>query len=90
MFCQEERIGVSRAPFLCSCGASTFLHGEDLVPYGTRQPCLMRLTAPGAWRADDSVMEPGRFAPLARMFLFPDPSGLLLKATWLRTEEARP
>lgn len=36
------------------------------------------------------VMEPGRFAPLARMFLFPDPSGLLLKATWLRTEEARP
>jgi hypothetical protein len=50
----------------------------------------MRLTAPGAWRADDSVMEPGRFAPLARMFLFPDPSGLLLKATWLRTEEARP
>ena len=34
------------------------------------------------------VLEPGRFAPMVRMFLFPDPSGLLLKATWLRTESA--
>ena len=34
------------------------------------------------------VLEPGRFAPMARMFLFQDPSGLLLKATWLRTESA--
>ena len=31
------------------------------------------------------VLEPGRFAPMARMFLFQDPSGLLLKAIWLRT-----
>ena len=30
----------------------------------------------------------GRFAPMVRMFLFPDPSGLLLKATWLRAENA--
>jgi catechol 2,3-dioxygenase-like lactoylglutathione lyase family enzyme len=28
------------------------------------------------------VIEPGRFAPAIRMFLFPDPSGLLLKAVW--------
>ena len=34
------------------------------------------------------VLEPGRFAPMVRMFLFPDPSGLLLKATWLRPESA--
>ena len=34
------------------------------------------------------VLEPGRFAPMVRMFLFPDPSGLLLKATWLRAENA--
>jgi catechol 2,3-dioxygenase-like lactoylglutathione lyase family enzyme len=33
------------------------------------------------------VLEPGRFAPTVRMFLFPDPSGLLLKATWLRPEQ---
>ena len=32
------------------------------------------------------VLEPGRFAPMARTFLFPDPSGLLLKAIWLQTE----
>ena len=31
-----------------------------------------------------AIIEPGRFAPGVRMFLFPDPSGLLLKATWLR------
>lgn len=30
------------------------------------------------------VLEPGRFAPGVRMFLFPDPSGLLLKPTWIR------
>ena len=34
------------------------------------------------------VLEPGRFAPMVRMFLFPDPSGLLLKATWIRAEKA--
>ena len=34
------------------------------------------------------VLEPGRFAPMVRMFLFQDPSGLLLKATWLRAEKA--
>ena len=28
------------------------------------------------------VIEPGRFAPGVRMFLFPDPSGLLLKPVW--------
>ena len=28
------------------------------------------------------IIEPGRFAPGIRMFLFPDPSGLLLKAVW--------
>lgn len=28
------------------------------------------------------VIEPGRFAPSIRMFMFPDPSGLLLKAVW--------
>ena len=33
------------------------------------------------------VMKPGRFAPSARTFLFPDPSGLLLKAVWLRTDD---
>ena len=33
------------------------------------------------------VLEPGRFAPMVRMFLFPDPSGLLLKATWVRAEK---
>lgn len=30
------------------------------------------------------IIEPGRFAPGVRMFLFPDPSGVLLKATWLQ------
>jgi catechol 2,3-dioxygenase-like lactoylglutathione lyase family enzyme len=34
------------------------------------------------------ILEPGRFAPMARMFLFPDPSGLLLKTTWVRSEGA--
>ena len=34
------------------------------------------------------VLEPGRFAPGVRTFFFQDPSGLLLKATWLRTGEA--
>jgi catechol 2,3-dioxygenase-like lactoylglutathione lyase family enzyme len=34
------------------------------------------------------VLEPGRFAPGVRTFLFQDPSGLLLKATWSRTDEA--
>jgi catechol 2,3-dioxygenase-like lactoylglutathione lyase family enzyme len=28
------------------------------------------------------VLTPGRHAPSVRTFLFPDPSGLLLKATW--------
>jgi catechol 2,3-dioxygenase-like lactoylglutathione lyase family enzyme len=28
------------------------------------------------------IIEPGRFAPGVRMFLFPDATGLLLKATW--------
>jgi catechol 2,3-dioxygenase-like lactoylglutathione lyase family enzyme len=31
------------------------------------------------------VLSPGRYAPSARMFLFPDPSGLLLKAIWTQT-----
>jgi catechol 2,3-dioxygenase-like lactoylglutathione lyase family enzyme len=34
------------------------------------------------------IIEPGRFAPGVRTFLFPDPSGLLLKATWVRVESA--
>jgi catechol 2,3-dioxygenase-like lactoylglutathione lyase family enzyme len=34
------------------------------------------------------VLEPGRLAPMIRVFLFTDPSGLLLKATWLRAEDA--
>jgi catechol 2,3-dioxygenase-like lactoylglutathione lyase family enzyme len=29
-----------------------------------------------------SVIEPGRFAPGMRIFLFPDPTGILLKAVW--------
>jgi catechol 2,3-dioxygenase-like lactoylglutathione lyase family enzyme len=32
------------------------------------------------------VVEPGRFAPGVRIFLFPDPSGVLLKATWIHVE----
>ena len=31
------------------------------------------------------VLTPGRNAPNVRTFLFPDPSGLLLKATWSQT-----
>ena len=34
------------------------------------------------------IFEPGRFAPGVRIFLFPDPSGVLLKATWIRAESA--
>jgi len=34
------------------------------------------------------VWEPGRFAPGVRIFLFPDPSGVLLKATWLNAASA--
>lgn len=33
------------------------------------------------------IIEPGRLAPGVRMFLFPDPSGLLLKAVWLSTAQ---
>ena len=38
------------------------------------------------------IWEPGRLAPGVRIFLFPDPSGLLLKATWFAstTSEAKP
>lgn len=32
------------------------------------------------------ILSPGRYAPSVRMFLFPDPSGLLLKATWTQTK----
>ena len=32
------------------------------------------------------IIEPSRFAPGLRIFLFPDPSGLLLKPTWVRVE----
>lgn len=45
-----------------------------------------RLLARGV--AMTPVLEPGRFAPMVRMFLFQDPSGLLLKATWLRAANA--
>lgn len=31
------------------------------------------------------VLTPGRYAPSARMFLFPDPSGLLIKAFWTQS-----
>ena len=31
------------------------------------------------------VLTPGRNAPSARTFLFPDPSGLLIKAIWIQT-----
>ena len=44
-----------------------------------------RLLARGV--AMTPVLEPGRFAPMVRMFLFQDPSGLLLKATWLRAAD---
>jgi catechol 2,3-dioxygenase-like lactoylglutathione lyase family enzyme len=31
------------------------------------------------------VLTPGRNAPSARTFLFPDPSGMLIKAVWIQT-----
>ena len=35
------------------------------------------------------VLSPGRYAPSVRTFLFPDPSGLLLKASWSQTGPVR-
>jgi hypothetical protein len=32
------------------------------------------------------VLSPGRHAPMARMFLCPDTSAMLLEATWARVE----
>lgn len=85
-FFEAPETRVERLPGIVPVRPGEFLAGAfqhiavTLVDEAAAQALRDRLAARGVPMTP--ILEPGRFAPGVRMFLFPDPSGILLKAVW--------